>query len=567
MSGLSVLLELCGAVALLLWATRMVRTGIERAYSGVLRRSLRRASGHPAKALGVGVAVAALLQSSTVTALLTTSFVERGMLTVAAALIIMLGADVGTTLVVQALSFDLSAVTPVLLILGVGFFMLGGTAKLRQCGRVMIGLGLILLSLTLIGQASEPLRDSVVLREVLAALGNQPGLAVLLGAAMAWLGHSSVAVVLFLVSLASAGLIDVPLAFALVLGANVGSGFIALGLTWRSQPAARRVPVGNLAFRLLGVLLVVPFIGELVPLVTYFEASPARALANFHTLFNIALALGCLPLAAPVARLLARLLPEDGLSGSGIRPRYLDEAALDRPPLAIAGAVREVMRLADLVETMLRGVLRTFATDDPRAIQGLSRLDDDVDRLQEAIKLYLARVSRRPLSEEESQRCLDLITFATNLEHIGDIIDNNLLEIAEKRRRNALAFSEAGWEELGELHSLLCDEMQLAMTVFMTGDPEMARQLIVAKENLRDRTHAAAESHVERLRSGTVESIESSALHLDILRDFKRISSHLSSVAYPILEATGELRESRLKKPRPAPSGEGKSLTREAGGH
>lgn len=546
MTGISVVVELVGGVALLLWAARLVRTGVERAYGGTLRRFLRRAAGSRLGASGLGLAVAALLQSSTATALLCTSFVERGLLSVGAGLALMLGADVGTTLVVQVLSFDLGALAPALLAVGVALFMLSGTARPRQIGRILVGLGLLLLSLELIARASTPVRDSSVLGEVLAALEGLSGISVLLGAALAWLAHSSVAVVLFLVSLASAGVIGGGLALDLVLGANAGSGLIALGLTARSPPRARAVPLGNLVFRIVGVLAVVGFVDRLAPLLAELEAEPARLLANFHTLFNLALALVWLPFVPLAARLLTRLMPEGEPGGERVRPRHLDESAIARPAVAISGAVREVSRLAELVEAMLRRVLSAFTTDDAREIRRLSELDDDVDRLQEAVKLYLARVSQGRLTEEQSRRCLDVITFAVNLEHVGDIIDKSLLELAEKRRRNALGFSQEGWEELGELHGALLEELQLAMTVFLTEDAEMARQLIVAKDDFRVRADFAAESHIERLRRGTLESIETSALHLDILRDFGRISFHLSRVAYPLLEARGEVRESRL---------------------
>ncbi|WP_366554114.1 Na/Pi cotransporter family protein [Aquibaculum sediminis] len=548
MSAQALLLELLGGAALLLWATRMVRTGILRAYGGSLRQVLARATGGPIKAAAAGVASAAVLQSSTATALLLVSFASRGLIALTPALAVMLGADLGSTLVVQVLSFDLRAVAPALLVIGVALFMLTSSPKSRQMGRVSIGLGLMILALGLIVGASEPLRESEVLRTVLTALAGEPLLAMILAALLTWLAHSSVAMVLLIVSLAAGGVLPGGLGVALILGANVGAGLVPFVLTLGESRDGRLVTLGNLGFRALGALAVLPFAGLLAELLGQFESDPARLLANFHTAFNFALLLVFLPLTGLAARLLQKALPAREEVEADDQPRHLDDSLLDRPPMALACATREALRVADVVETMLAETIEAFRADDPKRITALRALDNRVDRLHEAIKLYLSRMSREPLTEEESRQAFDLITFTTNLEHIGDVIDKGLLELAAKRQKRKVAFSEAGWRELVALHSRVSEQMQLAVAVFVTRDVDMARSLVVQKEKIRDQERAAAEAHMERLRSGRPETIETSALHLDVLRDLKRINSHLSAVAYPILEAEGELRGSRLRK-------------------
>jgi phosphate:Na+ symporter len=414
-------------------------------------------------------------------------------------------------------------------------------------GRVLIGVGLMLLALTLIVGASQPLRDSEALGAVLRPLSDDPILAVLLGALIAWLAHSSVAIVLLVMSLAVAGVVPLGLGFALVLGANVGSGIIPFALTMSSAPVARRIPLGNLLFRVLGALIALPFLDLLGPAVEALGADPGRQVANFHTAFNLALAALFLPLTGLAGELVARILPDSGAGAGEVRPKYLDPKAIDSPPVAIGCATREVLRMADTVEAMLRGVIEVFRTNDAKLLDKLSKLDDEVDELHEAIKLYLTQVSRSALSDEDSRRCVDLISFTTNLEHIGDIVDKNLLELAQKKIRNKLTFSEQGWQELTEFHERILHQMQLAMSVLVSGDIATARQLLKAKERFRELEMQGSQKHLARLRSGRIQSIETSALHLDILRDLKRINSHLTSVAYPILDASGELRRSRLK--------------------
>jgi phosphate:Na+ symporter len=545
MAGHTLLLNLLGGVALLVWATQMVRKGVMEAFGARLRHAIAKATDGRVTACATGLGVATALQSSSATGLLVVAFAERGLIALAPALAVMLGADIGSTIVVQALSLKTAALAPTLLVVGVAVGMKSGSNFWQQIGRIVIGLALMILSLGLIVGASQPLRDQGVFTLVMQRLADDPTLALLLGALITWLAHSSVAVILFVMSLAAAGALGLPLALALVLGANVGSGLIPLGLALRSPAAAKRVLLGNLAFRLLGSAAGLLALSYGSDFVASHEGDPARLIANAHTGFNVVLALIFLPLVSPVAQLLTRLV-RDAENPTDKRVNHLDESVLDRPALALANATREVMRLADTVELMLQETILTFRDGDESRRVHISRLDDEVDRLQEAIKLYLTRLTRQPLGEDDTRRCFDLILFITNLEHVGDIIDRGLLALAAKRQRNGVSFSPDGWSEIEALHQRVVEQMRLAVTVFVTRDLTLARELVIEKDHIREAERAAAESHFRRLREGTIASIETSALHLDILRDLKRIAAHLTSVAHPILEAHGALRTSRL---------------------
>ena len=548
MSGVELLLNIAGGVALLLWGVRMVRTGILRAWGSEFRRVLAGSLHNRLTAWLAGLGVTAILQSSTATATLAVSFASKGLLTTSAGLALMLGADLGSTLVVQLLSFNVHFISPALILVGVIGFLATDSGTIRHLGRALIGLGLVLLSLTLIVGASEPLRDSAALQTVLTAIGREPIIAFLLAMLLTWLAHSSVATILFFMSLVSSGAIPLELGFVLVLGANAGAGIVPFVLSLAEGPAARRIPLGNLLFRAVGALIALAALGYVAPFLAHLNGGGPRQIANLHTAFNLALAILFLPLTGPVARLVEKILPDNREVEGQVRPRYLDPAIVNKPTLALAAASREVLRMADIVETMLRELITVFRTDDQKLMQRLSELDNDVDTLYEAIKLYLTEASRAGTTEEESKRIIDAITFTTNLEHVGDIIDKNLLELAQKKARNRLSFSEEGWQELASMHARVVDNMQLAIGVFMTGDLDPARQLMAQKEELREVERVGSEQHFERLRSGRVQSIETSALHLDIMRDLKRINSHLTSVAYPILDAHGVLRASRLRK-------------------
>jgi phosphate:Na+ symporter len=545
MAGQSLLLTLLGGIALLLWSTRLVRTGVERALGEQLRRIIAGATRNNVAACAAGVGVATALQSSSAAALLVAGFAERGLIALAPALAMMLGADIGSTLVVQALAFDLRALVPLLLIIGFALFTWARPALWRNLGRAVIGLGLMVLSLGMIVSASETLRGDWLLSLIFQRLEGQPLLGLAVAALLTWAVHSSVAVVLLVMALAGAGTVGPVLALTLVLGANIGSGLIALGMTLSAGTAARRIVVGNLAFRVIGALVAALLLQPLAGLLPVLGEG-ARLVANAHTAFNIALAALFLPLAGLAARLLEQAISEPRAAPGEAKLLHLDETALSTPAVALAGASREVLRTADTVEVMLREVILAFETDAQDRVAAIRKLDDTVDRAQEQVKLYLTRLTRGPLNEADSRRAFDLILFTTNLEHVGDIIDKNLLELAAKKQRLKSSFSEEGWREISDLHARAVEQARLAVTVFVTRDAEMARQLVVAKDKVRAVERAATENHLRRLREGTLASLETSSLHLDILRDLKRIVAHLTDVAYPILEAKGELKQSRL---------------------
>ena len=552
--GNMVLLDLAGGIALLLWGLHMVQSGILRAFGSDLRRLLGLALKNRFTSFFAGLGVTALLQSSTATGLMATAFVKDGLIGLVPALAIMLGANVGTTLIVQALSFDVSWVAPVLLISGVLAFKRSSQTIVRDLGRVAIGLGLMLLSLHILLDTLAPAENAPNVRILLKAATGLPVLNLLFGAALAWAAHSSVAIVLLIMSLAFSNFISPEAALALVLGANLGSAINPLmeggGF---SNAKAMRLPLGNLINRLAGCAIVLPFLPRIAGWMAALDANPVRMVADFHTLLNVALAALFIPALPAFARLLEWLLPEPAGRADPSAPVYLDHAALSTPSLALVCAARETLHMGDLIETMLRKTMDAFTTDDRKLVSEIERMDNDVDRLHEAIKLYVTRITRESLEDRDSHRAMEIIACAINLEHIGDIIDKNLMELAAKKIKNRLSFSEQGAAELSEFHRRVLDNLKLAFGVFLSGDVKVARQLVEEKTVIRDMERAAAENHFSRLREGITASVETSSLHLDVLRDLKRVFSHICSIAYPVLEATGDLQPSRLK-PHDAPA-------------
>jgi phosphate:Na+ symporter len=539
--GTMVLLDLMGGASLLLWGLHMVQSGILRAFGPGLRQLLAKALKNRFAAFSAGLGLTALLQSSTATALITTSFASEGFVTLVPALAIMLGANVGTTLIVQIFSFNIAAAAPVLFIIGLVAFRSGPRSRLKDIGRVSIGLGLMLLALHILLNTLAPAENAPGVKVFMDAITGDAVLCIVFAAIVTWLVHSSVASVLLIMSLAYSHFVSPDAALALVLGANLGSAInpIFEGAR-RGDPSSYRLPLGNLLNRMVGILLVAPFLHQIAYHLETWQPDLAKAIALFHIAFNVGTAIFFIAILDGTARLLKVLLPERVQETDPSRPRYLDESALETPSLALADAAREALHMGDHVEIMLRKVMAAIMTDDRGLVDQVSRMDNTVDSLDEAIKLYLTKLTRGSLDDREGKRAMEIVSFTINLEHIGDIIDKNLSELATKKIKRRLQFSPEGAEELSAFHKRTMDSLRVAFGVFMSGDPNDARKLLAEKAALRAVELAATERHLDRLREGRPETIETTSLHLDVLRDLRRIHSHICSVAYPALDAVGE---------------------------
>ena len=537
------LLNLLSAVTLLIWGTHIVRTGILRVYGSNLRHVISQNVSRRPLAFVAGILVTATVQSSNATAMLVTSFVGQGLMALTPALATMLGADVGTALMARVLTLDLSWLSPLLIFLGVIFFLSRKQTRVGQLGRVGIGLGLIILALQLIVEAAVPITQAQGVKVVFASLTGDILLDALVGALFAMISYSSLAAVLLTATLASAGVISLPVAIGLVIGANIGSGVLAFLSTSMQNAAGRQVALGSLLYKLIGLLLIIPVLDPLVKWMDTLDYGPQGLVIGFHLLYNTVRCLLLLPSVGPMARLCAWLLPERPEINGLARPRHLDATALVTPSLALANAVRETLRIGDLIDNMLEAMLDVLRGKQTAVTQEVRRLSDDVEVLYSAIKLYLAQIPREDLSEQDSHRWAEIIELAINLKLAADLIERMLRKVQQQKTSQRRSFSEVGLEELAGLHSQLIANLRLGLSVFLSADPESARQLLREKRRFRAQERRLAHAHVSRLQRKIVQSIETSSLHLELIADMKRLNSLFCSSAYAVLETadTGAL--------------------------
>ena len=546
-----ILLNLTAAAVLLIWAVRMVQTGVQRAHGPLIRRTLKSSKGHPFLMTVFGVLLAIIFQSSTAVAILTAGFVSSGFITSSVGVATVLGADLGSALVIQILSFNLAWLAPVCLIIGGILFFNGKKRSFKQTGRILVGVALILISLKLLAESTAPLRQNEVVPIIVDYLTSDPISTFLFGAVFTWLIHSSIASILLIIAFVAQAIVPTDVAVALVLGANTGGAFIAVILARNLNTRGQVVPLSNFCLRGVAAVLVLAIIHILGMPSILSNLSTTQQIISFHIGFNMLLVMIGLPFIKPIAAVLLKIMSDRRINNdqplSG-RQSGLKEADIKLPTRALAATTRELLYLAESVQTMFIPALDMYENFDKVGVKQLKKIENEIFDVHGRIKNFLAKVSQQNLSEDLLKRNGDLMMFADNMAAATDVIVNRLLKLAKERNEKALVFSDEGWRELLALHDRVLVNMQLAMDVLVSSDLETARQLILEKNELSSMTQKSLSKHLERLRSYKTDSLQTSNMHNETLRALRQVNSSFSSIAYSILDDAGQLHKTRLAK-------------------
>src|SRR5438270_2005105 len=525
---------LVGGVMLLLYGIRLVTNAMQRAAGARLRRATTMLARQPLAVFGIGVLATALTQSSGATSALLVGLVSAQLVALPASIVMLLGANVGSTLVVQLLTLHITDYAVVLTGLGAAAAMATRRTALRDIGQACFGFGLVLLGLAALSAGSVPIAESQATAEVLSALASAPVVLVLVGLVLAMVFASSAAAIGLVLVLAANGTLPLVAAFALLLGANVGStvtaGLSALG---GGSLVGQRLALIHTGTKLAGAGVLLLALGPLATSLASTRLDPATQVAVVHFAFNLALAVIFAPLADPLARLAVKLLP-DRATPAVHGPRYLDPEALSTPAVALGQAMREILRMTDMVTEMLSLSIHAFedgSADVPGRIDGL---DDQLDELEAAVKRYLTQLDEDRMTEEQARREIALLYIITDLEEIGDIIDKQIMRLARRKRRGQIAFSDEGWHDLVTYHGEVIAALQQALTALAAQDPTIAAEFLVRKTRLSQMKREFHLRHLHRLRSGLPPSVESSAIHLDLLDAMSRVLSHASNIAHAV---------------------------------
>ncbi len=527
-----VLFALLGGTALLLYGMRLVGDGLQRAAGARLRHVLSTVTGGRLKSFAVGALVTGVLQSSSATTVMLVGFASAGLLTLRQTVGVILGADIGTTVTVQLLAFDLLGLAPLVVFVGWALSA-AGRGNVRYVGQAVLGLGLVFLGMSLVVNGTRPLTSSELFGQVLTALDGQPVVLLAVAAVFTALVRSSAASIGLALSLALSGHMSLGGALPIILGANLGTAATALLVSIGGNAEARRVAAAHASFKLLGVLLFLPFLGQFERLVSATATDVPRQIANAHTLFNVIVAFVFLPGASLASDLITRLIPDTSRAPTGAI--YLNPNVLDTPAVALGQALREVLRMGDVVLGSLRESITVFERNDDALMRAIVVRDDLIDKLEEDIKQYVVKLGTDGLTEDQSERKTALIFVVVNLEEIGDVIDKNLMELAEKKIAGHHTFSEQGWREISDLHAKVCENLELGLAALAAHDTSIAEKVIRHKGVINVLERRLRERHIQRLQEGLRESIDTSSIHLDLLASLKRANSLVTGIAYAVL--------------------------------
>ncbi|GID08217.1 Na/Pi cotransporter family protein [Pseudomonas sp. 008] len=534
MSGTTLLINLAGSIALLLWGTHMISSALLRGFGTPLRQWLGHNLNNRWMALLSGIGITGVLQSSTAVSLMATSFTAAGTLGLAPALAVMLGANIGSTLVVQLLSVDVSMLTPSVLLAGLIVFRLRDDSRYESVGCALIGLGLMLLALHMLGSTLAEVEGTPIFQLIMQSLEGDLVIALLVALILTWLCHSSVAVVLLIVSLAATGMLSASTIVALVLGVNIGGALPSVINAGSS--VGRRLPLGNLLVRAVGALAVLPFAG----LLAQAPLAPSTLVVCLHTGFNLLLALVFIGLTDVLANALTRLLPAPERDVDPGMPCYLDEAGLEVANIGLSNAAREALRMTDMFSAMLGRMLQLFHTSLPACADEVQRIDQSLDLLSAAIRAYLADIGKEGISDSDADRSQEILTFVINLEHAADILSSSLTQLAMRRLRRGEQFSTFELGNIAPLHDAVLESLSLAITVFLREDIATAHQLIQRKETVRRLEACASREHFRQLQEDKSTWAQSGDIFQRVLRDYRRLHHHIAALAYPLLERAGE---------------------------
>jgi phosphate:Na+ symporter len=532
------LVVLLGGALLLIYGVRVAGQGLKTAAGAQIKNALSQTTRNRFLGLLVGIVVAFFLQSSSSTSVMLVSFVDSGLVLVSQTLAVLLGAGIGATLTVQLISFKLYDYAIGIAGLGLLLMFVSRSAARKALGESIFGFGLIFLSIKIISDTMAPLKENELFQQILLTIGREPVLMVLLSGALTGLMQSSAATMGLALSLALNHLIDLRTALPIMLGANLGTISTPFLASLRTRSEARQVSTAQVIFKVLGVLIFIPFLPWFQKLVELTSQSFPHQIANAHTIFNCIVALLFIPFTGPVYKLVLRLSPaRKEVREERFGPKYLNPELLQTPSLALAAATREAMRLAEIVQDMLAICIRPFADPcpDPEMIEKIEQMDDKVDILDREIRFYLTHVSRNPLAEEDAKREMEILNLIYNLESLGDVIDKNLMELAKKKCRKEASFSKEGKDELIAFHQKIYQNLVLGLSAFATRDETIAQQVLRNKSKIRDLEQEYYQNHLRRLEEGLAESFETSRIHLDVLSNLRRINSYITNIAYPIV--------------------------------
>ncbi len=528
----SALALIFGGLSFFMYGMHLASDQLQRLSRNKIEKLFRLISGKNYIAIVVGIVVTVLMQSSGAVTSMLVGLGSAEVITLRSVMGLIVGTAIGTTFIVQIMSFDIAQYGLPLFIISYVFYFASKKRIYKNIAGVFVGFGLLFFGLHMMGQGADVVKQYNFLKETFEHLKENPFILMIVTAFLAGLLQGSVAIIGFIMSLAASQIIPFHTSLYMLYGANIGTTATALIASLQSNYVGKQVAWAHFFYKIIPFMLYY-FLTDLVIYPLWPQTSSvSHDIANAHTVLNIISAIMFYPFIGWGAQFIEKMFPRSS-QDKIFAPEYLALNTYQHVELAFAQARREALRMGDIVMSMIKDSINLFERDDQDLIDSIRERDNQVDLLQREIKLFLAKIDD---PGDIGRQTITLINYVSDLEGAGDVIDNGIMELARKKHALKIEFSEEGWNEIRTMHNAVMEIASLSLTSFQLRDKELANRVITKKRESRVLERQLKESHIERLKKGLKESINTSSIHMDLLSDLRRITGLLANHAYSIAD-------------------------------
>ncbi|MDZ7798271.1 MAG: Na/Pi cotransporter family protein [Patescibacteria group bacterium] len=532
MSITKIIFELAGGLALFLYGIFLLSEGFQKIAGDRLQKILEKFTNRPIKGIASGAAVTAIIQSSSITTVILLGFINAGLINLSSAAGVIMGANIGTTITAQIISFDLETLSLPIIAIGFLFWFISRNLKLKFWGQVLLGLGLLFLGMSLMSHGVGPLKENTAIFEWFLNLSRQPILLVLIGAAFTGLIQSSSATTGLVIVFAKEGLIGLEGAIPLILGANIGTCITVLLASIGSTKNAKRMALVHLAFNVSGALIFYLILSWFIPLVEMTASTLARQVANAHTIFNIVSTLILIPLIPLLIKLVKKVIPGQEIKMDH-RTKFISKYLLDTPSIALGEAFKETMRMADISQDMMENSYQAFLDNQPKKVEMIKKQEEAIDHFYDKINNYCRQLSERNLSHEETEKLSMIVHNLTDIERVADHV-NNIIHITKHKYKGEVNFTATSVKELNEMFEKAIEIYQDAICSWKNSDQELAKKVLHEEGEIDAMEKRFRLAHIARLEKGEADPASGVSFE-SLLENLERIGDHSDNIAYSVI--------------------------------
>lgn len=534
MDTIKVIIQLMGGLGLFIYGMKLMGDGLENAAGEGLKSILEKVTSNRIMGVGIGAIVTAVIQSSSATTVMVVGFVNAGLMTLAQAAGVIMGANIGTTITAQLVAFKLDQVAPVFVFVGAALVMFAKAKKRKEIGNIILGFGILFTGMGAMSGAMKPLASSPMFTDVLLAIGDNWFIGIIAGAAITAVLQSSSATTGILIALASTGLIDIGLALPIVFGCNIGTCITAMLASVGTNKTAHKAALLHLVFNIVGTVVFLPFIGLIAKFVQHVSPDDvSRQIANAHTVFNVANTALLLPFTNYIIKFINKAIPcGENIEKAG--PKYIDDRVLETPVIAAGQVIKETIRMANKAKENVELSMKAFVDGDESLIEKVYENEKIINILEESITEYLVKLAKCDLSDKEKGIVASTFHVIIDIERIGDHADNIADLTIEKINKN-LKYSKDAIDELYEIYNSTLEALEIAIDSYVSRDITKAKSIIDVEDKIDAYQRTYREKHIQRLYDGKCNAF-AGAVFLDLISSFERIGDHSTNITESVLE-------------------------------